>query len=446
MDVLVKNEDYKLIPGIENNLTLSLVNFGSVNATNVVLEINEVSSNSLGMNQTSDKNKFNDIPLMNIGKKIYDVGDIGSYNRNVDVDLLLYPDRSFADSIQNLNMALSYNDVYGNEQRISKSISLIVLPESPNSGVFASIFQDDDIQKLKQYFSITAGKIEPIKILVTNNNTHSISDVKVTLSTNSESSNLLDNSYWIIDNILPNNSHYMNTLFFTPEESIHNTILFKVDLDYIENSQRKSESFEFGSYIMGAISITVNDLSINDIGGVPNIVGTILNEGNTKAYFSTLTVTNKSLLTFLNLLPPSQYLGDLTENSPLPFNIPVSLNQSTANRNYDLELQISYQDDLRNLYTIFLNKTLKLNSNIFNIALDNNSRNTTESSNMNLFYNFPSLIIFILSIVILIIIILLFVKKRKKNQKFVSSIKKYKDINQFINDNKTNKDKLQDDK
>ena len=42
-----------------------------------------------------------------------------------------------------------------------------------------------------------------------------------------------------------------------------------------------------------------------------------------------------------------QYLGDLTANSPLPFNIPVRFAEGTGTGTYPVTVKISYKDDLR---------------------------------------------------------------------------------------------------
>jgi hypothetical protein len=54
-----------------------------------------------------------------------------------------------------------------------------------------------------------------------------------------------------------------------------------------------------------------------------------------------------------------QYLGDLEENSPLPFSIPLAMNNSTASGIYSVSLKVTYSDDLRNSYTVINNGTVE---------------------------------------------------------------------------------------
>ena len=48
-------------------------------------------------------------------------------------------------------------------------------------------------------------------------------------------------------------------------------------------------------------------------------------------------------------LPPQQYLGDLEENSPLPFSIPIDVGGSSAGT-YPVALKVTYKDNLRQLH------------------------------------------------------------------------------------------------
>ena len=62
-----------------------------------------------------------------------------------------------------------------------------------------------------------------------------------------------------------------------------------------------------------------------------------------------------------------QYLGDLEDNSPLPFSIPLAIgtnddnsssSSSLAAGNYPVSLRITYSDELRNTHQVILNETV----------------------------------------------------------------------------------------
>lgn len=52
--------------------------------------------------------------------------------------------------------------------------------------------------------------------------------------------------------------------------------------------------------------------------------------------------------------PQQQYLGDLSENSPLPFSIPLDLNTDTPAGTYSVSLRVIYSDNLRNTHELIL--------------------------------------------------------------------------------------------
>src|SRR6185503_11565803 len=128
-------------------------------------------------------------------------------------------------------------------------------------------------------------------------------------------------------------------------------------------------------------TVNINDLAVNYIGGNPNLVGNILNKGNTLALFTTIELLNPSSTNNVDnqkmttsstpmstddknniLLPASsfpQYLGDLEENSPLPFSIPLAMKNSSASGIYPVSLKVTYSDDLRNDYTVITNGTVE---------------------------------------------------------------------------------------
>ena len=103
---------------------------------------------------------------------------------------------------------------------------------------------------------------------------------------------------------------------------------------------------------------------------MPNLTGNLLNQGNTKALFTAIemirspTPVNQSMLTPVTYTP--QYLGDLEDNSPLPFSIPLAVGSggsstSFAAGNYPVSLRVTYSDELRNTHEVILNSTVSYN-------------------------------------------------------------------------------------
>ena len=151
-------------------------------------------------------------------------------------------------------------------------------------------------------------------------------------------------------------------------------------MQYISHGQSQVGSFILGGTVIGSIHVTANGIGINYIAGVPNLVGNLLNQGNTIALYTTVQLINQPFSTANgssttdqqqphhqhqssapSSLPPSQYLGDLQPDSPLPFSIPLTANiNNTAPGIYPVKLEVTYSDDLKNSHTTVLNNTVQL--------------------------------------------------------------------------------------
>jgi hypothetical protein len=214
---------------------------------------------------------------------------------------------------------------------------------------------------------------------ITNNNRNPITDVVVTLIPRSDSLEILGDSRWTLQELSAEKKARFSTRVFASESLIGSPVSFEVRVQYISGDQIKSDSFSIGGNVMGEIKIDINDLLVRYIGDVPNLTGNLLNQGNTKALFTTIEIqsnnpsaANQSALVPITYTP--QYLGDLEDNSPLPFSIPLAIgingnngsssssgSSSLAAGNYPLSLRITYSDELRNTHAVILNRTVSYN-------------------------------------------------------------------------------------
>lgn len=200
---------------------------------------------------------------------------------------------------------------------------------------------------------IAAGKIENYAFSISNRGTASITNVVVTVKSPSDSLKILGDSKWTIQRIEQDSKVDLNTKVFAANSLIGNPASFDVTVEHSSNGQSSIETFTLGTYVAGEISVRTYEIEISYIGGIPNILGNLLNEGNTAALFTTIEITEAENL--VSDLPPPQYLGDLEANSPLPFSIPMTVDNNSGTGTYPVSLRITYKDNLRETHTIDIN-------------------------------------------------------------------------------------------
>jgi hypothetical protein len=111
-----------------------------------------------------------------------------------------------------------------------------------------------------------------------------------------------------------------------------------------------------------------------------------------------------------------QYLGDLTENSPLPFSIPLTIDNNTKAGTYPVFLKVSYRDNLRIPHELTINgsvdyepiqQTNDEGQSIFGISSSSNGDRNTPAI-------IPILAILVIGVIVATIV---FLKKRRSKSK-----------------------------
>lgn len=420
LDVI--SEKYHLIPGSSNMVNITIKNKGTANASGVVVSVTEApnTSNSLlSSNSSSTANggrETESIPLVNIGNNTFDIGNIPA-NRTAQINPLVYPSNSASETVQNIDLQISYGDAYGNRKNSDQSVGLVISPKPPQS----ILNIDAGVSSNNQNSSIVliAGKIQELKFNIANEGKIPVTDLVITLTSQADTVKILGNSKWTFENLEPQSKLNLSTNVFASEDVIGKPIEFRVKLQYISDEQSTTETINLGSYVDGEIRVRAYDLDINIIGDRPNLVGNLLNEGNTVALFTTVQMLKPPLSEQKNLvrsIASQQYLGDLAENSPLPFSIPLTIDNSTKAGTYPVFLKVSYRDNLRIPHELTINgsvdydpiqQTNNEGQNIFGIGSTTiNDRNTPAI--------IPILVIIAIGVIVTSIVVL---RKRRSKSK-----------------------------
>jgi hypothetical protein len=391
----------ELIPGTPNDIKMVLQNVGTANATGVVVTIIGVSGSNV-INSVSGSNaattatgnlsitgpstgqqpsSISSIPAANLGAQTFNVGTIPA-NGLVEINPIVYATASAGETAENLALQISYGDAYGNQKIINPQVGLVITPNPPQSVLNLTTNNGNAL-------ILTAGKIQNMSFTLANNDKRPITNVVATLSSQSSSLNILGDSRWTMQTMPAQSKLNLSTKVFASSSIVTLPSLFTLTVQYISAGQSKSDSLNLGAYITGEIKIRVYDVSFNKIGNIPNLVGNILNEGNTVGLFTTVEMvkqqtssaapTKRSLSDFVTTVPPPQYLGDLDADSPLPFSIPLSIDNKTMSRMpagiYPVTLKITYSDDLKIPHQIVLNNTVNFQP----------ARQPSTSGHLNLF-------------------------------------------------------------
>ena len=416
------SDTQNLIAGSPNDLRILIKNEGSADANGVIASVTDVtdgatttdvsnSRNNLGSNDDESTRNSSDsvdnatasneetttseevqeldseASTISLQTTTFNVGNIPA-GGSVFVTPTVYPSYASGGTIQNLDLEISYNDAYGTRLTTDKSIGIVISPNPPESVLSISPvntvttsnlsnisnFDNEDNRNGEDSILLKAGKIEEVTFSVSNNGDTMLKDVVLSLDSSLDSVKILGDSRWTFGSMNALSKQELSTQVFAAEDVIATPIEFTINAEYISGRQSKTDSLSIGAYVDGEIKIKAYDFAINDIGGTPNLVGNLLNQGNTIALFTTVemintggantstslpsTTTKQLPRTLVNDFPPQQYLGDLSENSPLPFSIPLNIDKNSPGGAYPVGIRVTYSDTLRNTHEIILNGTV----------------------------------------------------------------------------------------
>jgi hypothetical protein len=373
----------------------------------------ESTTTSAPLTQQSVSSSPSPATIVVVGSSTFDVGLIDA-NAKRDIVPTIFPADTAAGTLTTLNIQISYNDAYGNRKILNKVLGVQVSPESPQSGlnvlpssltslegvpeessqptpltrttlgvpsnnsipsqseVGSSITNRNSSSSTQtQSIQITAGSVQDLSFAITNTNDArvSIADVVVSLTSESDAVRILGDSRWNLPSIAAGSQQELTTKVYASTSLIGSPVFFTVTMQYIrDGNELRTESFQLGAIVVGNIQISANDITISYIGDTPNLVGNLLNEGNSPALFTRIELVESSTQERLQLLRPtvsSQFLGDLTVNSPLAFNIPLQITQQNIGQEvmlngYPISLRITYSDELRNTHELIVDETINL--------------------------------------------------------------------------------------
>jgi len=412
-----------LIPGTINEIPITIRNIGSATANSVTVSLNGISSGNTTLSNSLSGSSEQPTSSITLGSTTFDVGSIPSNGSKI-INTVIYPSFDAGGKVQNLILRISYGDAYGNPKQVSSLIGLVVAPKPPESVISLSTNDSANFTSMRPGINntvnkngiqnavvITAGQIQDLDFVISNNSSTPVSNLVITLNSPSDAVKIIGNSKWTLNTLRAQADQAFTTKVFAAKSAVGNPVLFNLGLNYIFNGDTKTDSLDLGAYVTGQFKIRAYDFNVTTIGDTPNLVANLLNEGNSLAMFTTVEMINPPSESkhLVNTLPPPQYLGDLDENSPLPVSIPLNLSNKVESGTYPVSLRVTYKDDLRIEHSAIINGTVlyqqKAQAETSSSGLFGSGQNTT-----------TVLLGVIAAIVVIGIIVMIYFRRRRRNK------------------------------
>jgi hypothetical protein len=339
-----------LLPSTVTRPSIKITNTGTAPASGVIVSMGPSGAAATVIETEAQSVQVNQI--INVGQKLFDIGVVEPHSY-VAIEPRLYVNPALRDTRQTMVVDITYFDMYGQKKNVGIPINFLV------SGITTD----------KIDFEITTNKAviptltnTPFTITIENTGTETARAIEITGSAPSTATVALSqevpeaskspimivggDGYYRIERIEPGAKFNYTLTLFASEEAVNTAYQLPLKIAYADIGGGLKETQRFVSvYIQGTISLRVYDLGITYIGNEPNLSGYLLNEGTNMALFTTVELVDNQSVVKTKGGP--QYLGDLTANSPLPFNIPIRFAEGTAGGDFPVTIKVSYKDDLR---------------------------------------------------------------------------------------------------
>ncbi|HWY34212.1 MAG TPA: hypothetical protein VNX68_06165, partial [Nitrosopumilaceae archaeon] len=184
-----------------------------------------------------------------------------------------------------------------------------------------------------------------------------ISDISITLAPSSSDLKILQDPRWFVNEINPLEKTTLNIPVFADQSISNQAVNFDVNIQYTKDGSTVIEKQSFATYIRPVIDVSVYGIDVMNIGGKQNIIGNILNQGNIKGQFATVTITP---IDNSNIKESVQYIGDIDIDAPTPFNIPVDFTGNPTFGENKVVVTVTYKDSLLQPHAITQEDTVTL--------------------------------------------------------------------------------------
>jgi len=171
-----------------------------------------------------------------------------------------------------------------------------------------------------------------------------VSSVEVTLFSSGILSIMAGSDRWFFQAIPSGGSVVVKPKVFASlasTDSLQSLTLTLSYFDQLGNWRKESRSLVF--LVQGSIRISFQSVQASpstiQAGGNFTVTGNLINKGNRDAYYATVSIKPDT-----NFQAGSQYIGDITVNTPIPFSLTVTSSRAIGNGTYPLTVVVEYED------------------------------------------------------------------------------------------------------
>ncbi len=336
----LKGENPFLQPATNNEVIVQVSNDGTASLANVDITLQNTPSNSATGTQSSTN-----LENIVIDQNHWNIGTVTPASSNSFTFKIFVP-QSIADQTIHLPVNVTYFDGQGNQVTSPRTIDFVVGPASTASTI-----------KISAPSYLNMGVMQDLTLAITNLSASKISNIAISLTPNSNDLKILEDTKWVIQEINPLEKTEIKIPVFADKNLEGQAVNFDVNIQYTKDGSTVAEKQNIGTYIRGLIDISVYGVDIMSIGGKQNIIGNILNQGNIKGQFATVTVEP---IDNSNIKKSFYYIGDLDIDAPTPFNIPIDFAGEPTYGEHKVVVTVTYKDSLLQPHTITQENTITL--------------------------------------------------------------------------------------
>jgi hypothetical protein len=255
-----------------------------------------------------------------------------------------------------LTVTLTYQNQAGNTFTETRTLGLLVSLGTSEWQSPLTIHTDTD--------SLTAGSVNKPTITMKNSGERIINSIEVLISTTESYRASSDSTYnppvvtsgterWLFEDVKPGENMIITPEVVPPLDSADSSHIMTLSISYLDNlGNLHEESRTLGFTVKGTIVIVVQEEQVSptsiSTGEEFTLTGNLLNKGSTDALYSTISLKPNSNFVSSS---GSQYIGDLTVNTQLPFALSCSAQGNVGEGTYPVTAVLTYEDNYGETYS-----------------------------------------------------------------------------------------------